>query len=327
MKCLSPKEIPNPSFSSGKWSIHLPLLLSFNPWIKKIRTPSKTLQVPCNACPLCMENNIAKNLGRLIMASYPSWHCYFLSFTIDESHFFAENMHGVERSDLDSLVTAINHSNKRDGTRYKYFLTSEYGSESDRPHYHGLFYNFKNMVECYNFCSKYFVKGHIKIEDVNLARFRYTANAHVSKCSHIPFVVDEVDESTGEIIQIRANKPFVRLSNGLGSEYVQKFYNNIIADGCFRHDGISYPLHDSVVNLLANAKKVSKAYLKLYFAYRAPENDACSHFRRLASKYGIDWSLYVKNPSAFFGELSDKMKRHQRLFNEKYINKNKSYNI
>ena len=285
-------------------------------------------EVPCGKCVFCKERNVSAQLGRLICASYPSFHCYFVTLTIDEEHFATDNYHGVQRSDLDSLVNFLNHSNLREGTNFQYFFTSEYGETTDRPHYHALLYNFKDRHQVDDILDKYYKKGNFKVDDVNLARFRYVANSHVTKCSHVPYYVDEFDVETGEIIQLKCNKPFVRASRGLGHAYVDRFYREIYRDGCINLDGISYPIHDSLYNRLAKDLHLSPSSLKYkFYCMNEPLQSCTNVYRALARKLGVSFDLYISDPPRFFQSISLKTKLHEIEFLRKYVTKNKSYNL
>jgi len=320
MTCKNPRPIRNNKYGLDPW-VSLPkgfYRIPRNAWF----------EVPCGKCVFCRERNVSAQLGRLIVASYPSWHCYFVSFTIDDPHFFAENNKGVERSDLDKLVNFINHSNIRKHTHYKYFLTSEYGETTDRPHYHGLFYNFGTRHELDDVLYSCYQKGNIEVSDVNLARFRYVANSHVTKCTHIPYYVDEVDFGTGEIIQLKANKPFVRCSRGLGAEYVDRFYRDIYRDGCINYDGIAFPIHDTLYNRLAKNLHLSPQQLKYrFYCMNKPLNTASNEFKSIAKKVGVDFDLYITDPPRFFQMIQLKTQIAEKEFLRKYIDKNRSYNI
>lgn len=319
MICKNPLTIRNPNVGHDP-KVKLPSGFSVIP-----RT--YLFQVPCNKCVFCRERNVSAQLGRLIIASYPTFHCYFVSLTIDEEH-FTDNLHGVERDDLNPLVNYLNHSNIRHGTKFQYFFTSEYGETSDRPHYHALLYNFKDRHQVDDILDKYYTKGNVKVDDVNLARFRYIANSHVTKCTHIPYYVDEVDFETGEIIQLKCNKPFVRASRGLGFDFVDRYCHDIYRDGCINFDGISYPIHDSLYNRLAKDLHTSPNVLKYkFFCMNDPLNSCTNMYRSLARKLGVDFDLYIVDPPRFFQSLSLKTKIHEKEFLRKYITKNRSYNV
>lgn len=316
MKCPTPKILKNPSFYKGTWQLYATYLDSH----VISQTPKSCLEVPCGKCDVCKSDAIAKQLGRLLIASYPDGMAYFVTLTIDEVHFLQNNLKGVRKDDVESLINGINRHNRDKYTHWKYYITSEYGSESDRPHYHGLFYNFRTIVDLRDCLDKYYDRGNKTYSETNLARFRYTANSHVSKCSHIPYYLDDD-------CLLPCNKPFVRCSRGLGHDYLEKFWRKVWKDGCLNIDGITYPLHDTIIAFIAKKLHRPVGALKYENYCRHVPTNYKHEFQALAESYGIDFGLFSSNPHAFFEQIRMCRQRDSREFNRKYINKDKNYNV
>lgn len=240
--CLRPLTIKNVRYFNG----------DLTPW-------GRYIDVPCGSCVQCLERKISANLGRLkAHAKKYNDYALFVTLTIDDSVELVDLRYpGVSKSHVQPIVNAIKHSNERKGTDYSYFITSEYGSLTDRPHYHALLYGFKNPLECEKFLRKYYKTGFITISEANGARFNYVANSHISKCSHVPYYCPDINDGILEL----CNKPFVMCSRGIGYKYVEKCQNQILKDGLLLIDGVYYPLHPSLHHHLARLKGVSDPML------------------------------------------------------------------
>ncbi len=123
MKCLSPIRIRNPNWDSSK-----PYLDEF-------------IHVPCGHCVNCLINKQEEWTGRLICESITSKSSYFITLTYDDS-----NINGTRTTDKRDVVLFLKRFRKRfDKGQVRYFIVSEYGPTTLRPHYHGILF-FKKFV-------------------------------------------------------------------------------------------------------------------------------------------------------------------------------------
>ena len=87
----------------------------------------------------------------------------------------------------------------------KYLVTSEYGPESYRAHYHGLIFNLQKKT--INKLAEHWKKGWFSATPVTPKRIRYVCNYMALKS--IP-------------VQRGQKEPFMLVSKGYGMEYIQK---------------------------------------------------------------------------------------------------------
>lgn len=313
--------------------------------LKKPSPFGNFFSVPCGSCVQCLEHKISAQVGRLLAHTImqPTKDAYFVTFTLRDDFRHNVNLQykGVNKKHIAPLIKAIQNNNYFCGNKLTYFFTSEYGSKTDRPHYHALFWGFPTLKDCEDFVHGYYDHGNITISLANSARFNYVANSHVSKCSHVPYYLPDIDDGVLD----KCNKPFVKCSRGLGFEFVEKHKYELFRNPLIRIDGRSYPMYPSLVSHLAhclgyddepmmfydrNLKFVSrKEYLlsngrlTTYFS-----DDDVSLFHYLGIDYtDFDFSdyddrhrmqLYINN------QIDEKIKKFKDKYSTKKTN---SYNV
>lgn len=106
---------------------------------------------------------------------------------------------GVQKDDITKFLKKLRHT-----CDFKYYLVSEYGPTTLRPHYHALFYHdlkpecfLEHVENCWN-------KGIVTIGDISQGRVMYVSNYHITKAFCPPL----------------QNENFVHMSKGLGKEWL-----------------------------------------------------------------------------------------------------------
>jgi len=134
--------------------------------------PSKVL-IPCGHCEQCLKKKQADWISRLLVDAFMSLSSFFVTLTYDESHLpFPE---GVNIKDVQLFWKTFRKYNSFG--KFKYFLVSEYGAISSRPHYHCLLF-FNERVEWIplsRYLERCWTKGTHKIGTVDLASISYCA--------------------------------------------------------------------------------------------------------------------------------------------------------
>lgn len=158
--------------------------------------------VPCGQCVICMKNKVTEWKIRFQEEAKNSIANCFLTFTYSDEHL---PKNGVEVEHLKKFNNNLKHYYK-----FKYYLISEYGPKTHRPHYHGLYFGVDAYTEGFNAkINQLWAKGFITITPLNPRRINYVSEYHITKST--------APEG--------ANKNFNVISNGLGKSYIQKEAN------------------------------------------------------------------------------------------------------
>lgn len=100
------------------------------------------MQVPCGKCVLCTEKKAQEWVSRAMCESQtsvtPPW---FITLTYNDLH---RPLHGVNKDDAQRFMKRFRINLERyckKEVNIRFFLCSEYGSKTGRPHYHALIWN------------------------------------------------------------------------------------------------------------------------------------------------------------------------------------------
>lgn len=137
----------------------------------KISGEKSKVLIPCGKCEGCLKKKQSDWISRLLVEAQLSLSSFFVTLTYDENHLpFPE---GVNKKDVQLFIKCF----RKRYNKFKYFIVSEYGSISSRPHYHMLLF-FRHRIdwillsrdleECWK-------KGQHKIGTVDIASIRYCA--------------------------------------------------------------------------------------------------------------------------------------------------------
>ena len=286
---------------------------------KHRRTPffENYIEVPCGKCVECLKAKISERLCTLYMEFIErGYYAVFVTLTLDDS-LFLKDMSGVKREHVKSLLDEM-----RKHKELSYFLTSEYGSTTDRPHYHMIAFGFMNLKQAEDFFLKHWSNGMISVTEVNDARFTYVSSCHITKCSHIP---EYVDFSTGEYR--RCNKPFTISSRGLGYSYARKHASQLYRDGVFYYKGQPFHLSVGIKTLLARIHYKSKFVTSTHFRLRErcvtayADKGVFDRFSKYLADSSEDVIKHTMDPSEFAMNISDALVHSLNKFNLNYVNK------
>lgn len=193
MKCISPitLKIQNPLNKDGK------------------------VIVPCGKCINCLTNRRESWIIRLI-EEFKTKKATFLTLTYnDENLVYADSEKPtLSKRDVQLFLKRLRKSLKK---TLKYYCVGEYGSRTDRPHYHLILFN--SSSDDIDKIQQCWPSGNITIADLNIRRLVYTTKYHINR-GHYPY---------GTL------PPFTLMSKGLGIAYVEKMnvYHNNDPEKCF----------------------------------------------------------------------------------------------
>ena len=180
--------------------------------------------VPCGKCPNCIINYWQQWIFRLSWEQKCSSLCLFVTLTYDDEHLSIKNgVPSVNKRDVQlfnkrlrerlnivqsDAVSEEENKEFRNGA-YRYYIASEYGSNTLRPHYHCImFFSWsvlQNRDELENIISKCWSLGFVRFDSVSSGSIAYVTK----------YVLKEQPSTRGD-------KPFTLTSRrpGLGHQYV-----------------------------------------------------------------------------------------------------------
>lgn len=97
--------------------------------------------VPCGKCPQCLANQRQEWVFRLQQEYEKCSFGLFVTLTYDDEHL---PLCGVEKRDVQLFLKRLRK--RFQAQELRYYIVSEYGDHTHRPHYHGLFF-FSNKHE------------------------------------------------------------------------------------------------------------------------------------------------------------------------------------
>lgn len=133
--------------------------------------------VPCGKCLPCLKNRQRDWYVRLEQELLVSKSAFFITLTYDDSCLnFVDGIPVVSRRDCQTFFKRLRK--RIEPEKIRYFLCSEYGPHTFRPHYHLIIFNLPNNLinnELQQFLSKVWQKGFVTVASVTSARINYLA--------------------------------------------------------------------------------------------------------------------------------------------------------
>lgn len=186
------------------------------------------IAIPCGKCEACRNSDAMSWRIRLLEEFYNSDCTYFITLTYNDNElpfeqcFDGEMFYGwhavPNKSDVQKFFKRFRKKYKdyykENGKSLSYFLVSEYGPNTFRPHYHLLLFNFpilstipeKQKIKATQEIEKLWSKGFITLDTCNENRVAYCTK-YMSCQTVLPSYLP---------------KPFRLMSKGLGISYLNK---------------------------------------------------------------------------------------------------------
>lgn len=202
----------------------------------------EVFDIPCRKCQECSLAYAREWALRCVLEANEYEHNYFITVTYDNDHLperipicnhdtgeFIMNAAPLVPDHFSAFVKKLRTYYKRrynhDGIRF--FGSGEYGGNTNRPHYHFIFFNmpiydlkFFKRKNGYNYytsdsISKIWDKGYVTITEVTSRSAAYVARYEMKKLSKPPIY--------------ELPREFIRMSRrpGIGLKYFEDFYYNI----------------------------------------------------------------------------------------------------
>ena len=156
------------------------------------------VNVPCGKCAACLSRRRSQWTFRLMEELKNSESCYFLTLTYDDEHLPWEfvNIDGecvpvsmVCKRDVQLFLKRLRKS--IEPFKIRYFMVSEYGPKTFRPHYHMILFNFPPLLK--NKLDEYLTNawdlGFIRVDPISDARINYVTSYCLDSSTLPPYLV------------------------------------------------------------------------------------------------------------------------------------------
>lgn len=180
--------------------------------------------VPCGKCLICRHNKSAE-WGVRLSHELQSWEkASFLTLTYNQEEVPISDF-GIEtlkKSDITKFIKRLRK--KLSPKKIKYFAVGEYGTRTERPHYHILIFGWKPKREKLEKIGQYYKtqdiekiwgKGNVIVGSVEADSIYYVAGYMIKE----NYITD--------MQLVAKEEQFANASNGIGEEYVNKNIESI----------------------------------------------------------------------------------------------------
>jgi len=150
---------------------------------KRSSSDEVTRVVPCGRCRECLRKRTSGWTFRLIQEANDSSSAVFYTLTYADEKLPCNQWGEPElrKSHFQDFMKKLRHETPN---RLRYFACGEYGSKTDRPHYHAIIFNLPgDLTRCPDRVEQIWGHGHIHQGEGNAATFGYTAK-YLMKRTH-----------------------------------------------------------------------------------------------------------------------------------------------
>lgn len=181
MNCLSPMSIKRPGFDA----------------FGHAHAANDRITVPCGKCAACLSNQRSDWTFRLKEELKKAKSAYFITLTYNEDHvpYVNNETATLRKRDLQLFIKRLRRFHDMEVEKYqkyvngryvefkppilRYYAIGEYGPETLRPHYHGLFFNISE--DAVSHLDEIWNLGFIKVGDVNTASIHYVTKYVINR--------------------------------------------------------------------------------------------------------------------------------------------------
>lgn len=284
MQCLKPLSLRNPK------------------WLDGDTTVPRWLSVPCGKCSACKMRRRKDWTFRLQQESRHSSSQLFITLTYDNM-FLPLDSDGIAHVSKRDCQLFLKLLRKRVSqvsfNKLRYYLCSEYGPTTLRPHYHMILFNFPiDILEPTLTIQKCWDKGFIQCGPLLDGGASY-----VSK-----YVLADFDYN-----YYPRTKPFSLMSKGLGKDFV----NEKIINYCYAQSTYSIPTS-------SNSRVVLPRYLRQKIfdeeTLHAISEDVCNH---VAKNISLSIEREFRRPIGSVGISSQQKDAYDRKVKQRLKSKHK----
>ncbi len=180
---------------------------------KDFNNQNLMLDVPCGKCLACKKRRASHWSFRLNEEAKASSSAAFLTLTYENVPISENGFHTLNKRDFQLFLKRLR---KKCGTnKLKYYACGEYGTNTNRPHYHAVLFNLpKHIIAQPQIIADTWQNGHIHLANNNLATINY--------------VVGYMTKSNFERINTHDDRlpEFSLMSKGMGMGYLTPAMKN-----------------------------------------------------------------------------------------------------
>lgn len=165
------------------------------------------IDVPCGKCSKCLKRRIQDWTFRLKQEKHYSKSCKFITLTYSDEHIPTENgYYTLKKADVQLFMKRLRKLQaKHTKDKIRYYFVGEYGTKTQRPHYHAIMFNLYND----EFIIQSWVKNGNPIGITDVQEVRHDGA--------LSYVVSYINGKTPT--ENRAPE-FSLMSKGLGKQYL-----------------------------------------------------------------------------------------------------------
>ncbi|UPW41462.1 replication initiator protein [Dipodfec virus UA23Rod_1340] len=179
MNCLKPVKVSLPQEEQERRMALDPALF---PYYYRMAT---YVYVPCGKCEACLSKRRTAWTMRLNNELKDSDSCYFITLTYDEDNVpwkfvniggYCTLVQYVSKKDCQNFLKRLRKAIQP--FKVRYFLVSEYGPQTMRPHYHMILFNFPHELKAKidEYINNAWGLGFIQISPISSARINYVTS-------------------------------------------------------------------------------------------------------------------------------------------------------
>ena len=280
---------------------------------------NKRIAVPCGKCPACLSNRRREWTCRLLAELRDCYSAYFITLTYDNAHLlFADDTPVLYKRDVQLFFKRvrklIDKHPSYDKNKYplKYVCVGEYGSNTERPHYHIILYNLPYRQEELNdVIHKCWTNGEMfKVGSVTSRSAMYTFK-YVLKLQD-----DDDNEYRNDF------KTFLLASKGVGASWLTKDNISFIKRGkppdeynLVAIDKNQYALPRYYRKKIQ--KKSDNQYIEAHRRiriYKRMEDSVIDDYRKLKAIYGDKTTDFYENQIRLYNRNIETVKQLNNRF-------------
>jgi len=196
----------------------------------------KEIEIPCGKCIGCRLRRQDEWAVRCMLEAQMHKSNRFITFTYDDDHMPTDTGLHYEHIQL------LHKKMRQKYGPFRFFVAGEYGDESKRPHYHGLYFglDIPDLVKCNSVYStsdlytseslgKMWGQGFHTIGEVTYSSARYCAAYAVKKVTGdaADAHYERVHLHSGEIVKVEPEFAKMSLKPGLAEEWLRKYWKDV----------------------------------------------------------------------------------------------------